>query len=50
MQELEKLLNSLIKRGRKPWRKDVDKITIPPKEEFNEDRNLFIDIKFSNGF
>lgn len=48
--ELENLLNSLIKKGRKPWGKDVDKIIIPPKEEFNEDRNLFIDIKFSNGF
>lgn len=50
MQELETLLNSLIQRGWKPWGKDVDKIAIPPKEEFNEDRNLFIDIKFSNGY
>ena len=48
MQELENLLNSLIQRGWRPWGKDVDKIIIPPKEEFNEDRNLFIDIKFSN--
>nr|DAD60540.1 MAG TPA: protein of unknown function DUF1737 [Caudoviricetes sp.] len=50
MQELEKLLTSLVQRGWKPWGKDVDKIIVCPKEEFTDDRNLFIDVNFSNGF
>lgn len=49
MKELEFLLNLLLKMGRKPWGKDVSKIIIPPKEEFDKDRYLFVDIMFSSG-
>ena len=50
MRELERVLTHLMEQGWEPWGKGVDKIVVCPKEEFTDDRNLFIDVNFSNGF
>lgn len=50
MQELEILLNSLIKKGWKPWRRAIDKAMVSSREKTGKDKDLFIGVNFSDGF